>query len=160
MHNAVKVALERWASSIPRLTELKVADLGAQNINGSVKDVIPHAVGFDVKAGEGVDVVIEEGMIPEQWQHHFHIVVSISTLQFSSDPHKFVHELFMLLKPRGEVFVTICHSSCHAIHSGGDDVWRFSEDGLMKLFAADFIGYVTETGDEKHRDLIFIGHRR
>ena len=67
MHDQVRSELVNWYyENLELINKVKVADLGANNINGSVSETISHVVGFDIVINDNVDVVIVPGIIPDE----------------------------------------------------------------------------------------------
>lgn len=92
-----------------------IADLGALNINGSVKDIIPHAVGFDICDGEGVDVVLTPGEIPLEYLHKYDVLFCVNSLNACPDKQIFIEEFLGLLKQNGILFLIFRVGNC--VHS-------------------------------------------
>lgn len=161
MHAAVANALREWVASRPIPRHSRVADLGAFNINGSVKDVIPDAVGFDICPGPSVDEVIESGVIPKEHRQVYDAVVSVSTFQFS-EPIEFACEVLGLLKPWGWLFLTMCTPSCHEKHissDGGEDGFRWRKRQLVQFWKPEIKCVRLYTTKGSHEDLVYVGRR-
>ena len=161
MHDTVRNALSGWLESIGGAEDLAVADLGARNLNGSVKSVVPHARGFDLSAGPGVDVVIEAGRVPQEHRGRYDLVTSVSSFQFFPRPHEYKAEITQLLKPGGVLFLTMCAPSCVTEHTTTppyDDCLRLSVLELTELMRPEIeVQQATHTGADGHEDIIFIG---
>ena len=159
MHDGVKAQLADWYTRhADRL--FVVADVGAFNLNGSVSDVIPGAVGFDIMPGPGVDEVLLPGRIPWWHRGRFHGVASISAMQFCPYRQLFKAELVDLLEPGGLVFLSMCRPQCNDIHNssgafGWRDSVRLSASDLCQLLAPEFTVDRCET---VCNDIIYEGH--
>lgn len=158
MHYSVKQETKSWFKRNPILQSCTVADLGSLNINGSVKDIIPQAVGFDLIEGPGVDVVIEDGEIPKNWKGYFSAVVGVSSLQFCPNLENYKKEVVDLLAPDGLVLLTSCTLSCschHTTSSVTDDKHRLRPYEVQDLFHPEiFLRYSWSVSSE-HEDMIF-----
>ena len=98
MHSAVKIELIKWyLSNKEYLDATTVADIGAYNINGSVKEVINNSIGFDIFDGDGVDVVIHPGTIPDEHKFKYGAVTTVSSFQFCPDSELYKKQILDLL---------------------------------------------------------------
>src|SRR4051812_44128586 len=62
----------------------RILDVGAQDMNGSLRDVAPRGaeyVGLDYEAGKGVDIVLEPGKPWPVEDDHFDLVLATSVLE-------------------------------------------------------------------------------
>jgi len=171
LHNSVKLELASYVCALPRsVANYWVADLGAYNVNGSVRDLIPHAVGFDLIPGPCVNVIIHAGHIPVEHRGKYAIVASLSTFQFS-DKDAFKREAVDLLAPHGELFLTMCGPNCKKLHSvpvtGGGTVevrsFHMEVDQLAAFFEPELeriACYETPEADGHAGDLIYVGRKR
>lgn len=164
MHNSVKRAINRfYAENRDVLDQVRVADMGALNINGSTREVIPHCTGFDIVDGPGVDVRIEPGVIPAAHRGVYGAVVSISSFTFCPDPVLYKRQLVDLLAPGGLLLLTCCAAQCRARHStsrnahGFVDSFRMGLPQLAAFFETDFdLLEITEQHHE-HPDYVLMG---
>jgi hypothetical protein len=161
MHASVRTRLAAWCERHSELlAQGSVADLGAYDINGGVKDIIPLAVGIDIVAGPSVDVVIASGEVPESLRGAFAAIVSTSAFQFSGDPAGFKREVVLLGRPGALVFVTMCSESCKVRHTtspnalGLGDELRWSRDRLVRFLAPEIS---TLACIDDGNDLVFEG---
>jgi len=167
MHDSARRAIAKFYFDCRQyLDSTTVADMGALNINGSTKDVIPHAVGFDIVAGKGVDVVIEPGKIPEEHKKKYGAVVSSSSFMCCPDPAAYKKQLVDLLKPGGLLLLTMCSNKCSVQHStsvnqyGFKDEFRIELKELERFFSSEFeVLELTETNYE-HPDFVLLGRLR
>lgn len=162
MHNNVRYRLEEWYKSNKNdIDTLKIADVGAYNINGSTKDIISHTIGFDIYDGKGVDVVIEPGIIPEEHIGIYNFVTSISSFQFCPDPNIYKKQITDLLCDGGFLFLSMCSDKCEKGHSSSPNTYNFGDEIRMTLneiqdfFETDFtIVELTYSLDSGHSDII------
>jgi hypothetical protein len=163
MHASVRNALCLWLEVLGGAAGKTVADVGAYNLNGSVKEVLPHAIGFDLVPGPGVDVVVPLGSIPAEHRNRYDLVTSISSFQFCPYPREYKNELLELLKPNGLLFLTMCAASCTTKHTTVppyEDCLRMTIEELTALMGPEIVAqdvHLTQTG--YHSDVIFVGER-
>lgn len=106
MHSQAFKEIQGWVSENQEIVQgSNVADLGALNINGAVKDIIPHAVGFDICSGKGVDVVLEPGKIPVDHLHKYDIVFCVNALNACPNTEIYYNEVSDLLQDHGLFFL-------------------------------------------------------
>lgn len=164
MHHSVRQAIQRfYAEHRAWLDQVRVADMGALNINGSTRDVIPHCVGFDIVDGPGVDVRIEPGVIPDAHRGVYGAAVSVSSFTFCPDPALYKRQLVDLLAPGGLLLLTCCAAQCRARHSTSNNAYGFVDSFRMDLprlvafFETDFdLLEITEQRRE-HPDYVLVG---
>ncbi len=159
MHSSVKEEIMEWKERNPILRDCRLADLGSLNINGAVRDFIPWAYGIDLVRGPGVDIVIEEGVVPKIWRGIFGAVVGTSSLQYSSSLQNYKKEIIDLLRPGGLVFLTVCSPGCkvkHTTSSVTEDTHRLTSHEVQELFKPEIILSYHSAGDG--HDMIFEGH--
>jgi hypothetical protein len=161
MHRDAIVYIEEWYTKNQEYLDINdVADLGSYNINGTVKDIIPKVIGFDILKGEGVDVVIKPGIIPKQYRYKFGAVVTTSAFQCCPNPDIFKKQVLDLIKPEGLFILTMCPQSCEAGHSTSPNKYeykdsiRMSLDELQKFWGEDFTNIEIYENDEDHPTLV------
>jgi len=140
----------------------KVADVGSLNINGAVKDIIHHAVGFDIVDGKGVDVVIKPGVIPAEHKNIYQFVICTSSFMCCPDPVMYKGQIIDLLDKNGILFLTMCSNKCQYRHTtskneyGYRDEFRLELRGLESFFSHEF--NVLEIGETnyEHPDLFMV----
>lgn len=114
-----------------------ILEIGSRNVTGvTYRDQFPGAeeyVGFDLLAGDGVDVVGDAHRLSESLpSEHFDLVFSISVFEHLLFPWKAVLEINKVLKTGGYVFV-----ATHVVwpaHELPWDFWRFPSSGFHALF--------------------------
>lgn len=154
MHDAIREAWKEWhAKNGPFIQTAKIAELGSQDVNGTIKDYIPQSIGFDIIEAKGVDIVIKDGWITAEHRQAYDLVVSISSFQFCPDPHMYMNEILALLKPGGILFLTMCGVGC--IHM--DDHIRLSKEAIECLFSKFFdIEEIRVLEESIHKDVILV----
>ena len=91
----------------------------------------PDAVGVDMTAGPGVDVVADlelEG-VPGQFAH----IECMSVMEHCRRPWLMAQTLEWMLEPGGTLFITV--PFVWRVHNYPDDYWRFTVSGVKSLFS-------------------------
>ena len=113
-----------------------VVDIGAQNVNGSLKDVCLPAmqyVGVDFVPGNGVDIVLDENnpyQLPFE-DASLDVVVCSSVFEHSEFFWLLFLEILRVLKPSGLLYLNV--PSNGFIHRYPVDSWRFYPDAGLSL---------------------------
>lgn len=107
-----------------------------QDIRHLFPDVEKY-IGTDMEEGKGVDILLDLAedisVINEKLGHgRFGTIFCLSALEHCENPFVVAHNLTSLLKPNG----TICISAPFALgfHGYPSDYWRFTHEGIKKLF--------------------------
>jgi SAM-dependent methyltransferase len=109
-----------------------VVDIGAQDVNGSIRSVCPHRyVGVDCAPGAGVDVVLDDPYRLPQADESVDIVVSSSCFEHSEFFWIVFLEILRVLKPHGLLYLNA--PSNGDIHRFPVDCWRFYPDAAEAL---------------------------
>lgn len=116
--------------------ELTIAELGSYNVNGTLRDYILSTkwgyVGFDIKHGPAVDVVIEPYRIPEEWCGKFDIVLSSQVVEHVPEIWKYIWNIRELMKDKDSIcFITTPNTIEY--HPYPVDCWRLWPDGMRAL---------------------------
>jgi SAM-dependent methyltransferase len=124
--------LDRWES-------LRVADVGAADVNGCYRPLFDaelwEYVGFDVGDAANVDVDVvdaEAWQIPDALRGSFDVVISGQVLEHVRRPWRWIHDVVSLVRPGGLVWV--CAPNTFQFHEYPIDCWRVWPDGLRALF--------------------------
>lgn len=125
------LSLSKQASS-PRILEI-----GSRNVSGVTrKDLFSNFtehVGFDVIAGDGVDIVGDAHKLSENFSlDYFDSIYSISVFEHLLFPWKCVLEINKVLRTGGYVFVST--HPAWPTHELPWDFWRFPQNGFHALF--------------------------
>jgi SAM-dependent methyltransferase len=88
-----------------------ILEIGSRNVSGITRrNLFSHCsdyIGFDVLAGDGVDIVGDAHKLSESFPlEHFDFVYSISVFEHLLFPWKAVLEINKVMKPEGYVFVS------------------------------------------------------
>ena len=115
-------------------TGLKIIDIGAQDVNGSLREVAPAGcayVGVDFMQARGVDVVIDDPYALPFPDGEADMVVCSSVIEHSAHFWLLFNEMVRLLKPSGLLFINA--PSNGTFHRYPVDCWRFYPDSGRAL---------------------------
>ncbi|WP_295394654.1 class I SAM-dependent methyltransferase [uncultured Thiodictyon sp.] len=130
-------ALNEFISLTKGVPSPSILEIGSRDVTGITrKNLFPHCaeyIGFDIFAGNGVDVVGDAHKISDRFPlGHFDFVYSISVFEHLLFPWKVVLEINKVVKVGGYVFL-----STHPVwpaHELPWDFWRFPRNGFHALF--------------------------
>lgn len=114
-----------------------ILEIGSRNVSGvQRKEIFSHCnehIGFDIKKGDGVDVIGDVHSLAEHFpESHFDYVFSVSVFEHVLMPWKAVLEINKVMKKGGVLFL-----STHPVwpsHEQPWDFWRFPANGFHALF--------------------------
>jgi SAM-dependent methyltransferase len=112
-----------------KLSTGKVVDLGAQDVNGSLKEFCPPQLaytGVDYVAGKGVEVVLEDPYKLPFADGSIDIVVTSSVFEHAELFWLTFLEVLRILKPGGLCYINV--PSNGGFHRYPVDCWRFYPD--------------------------------
>lgn len=105
-----------------------------------IKALFPHTekyIGTDMEEGKGVDIVLDlaediSAINAKLGRDRFGTIFCLSVLEHCENPFLVAENLTSLLKPNG----TICISVPFALgfHGYPSDYWRFTHEGIKKIF--------------------------
>lgn len=113
---------------------MKVAEIGSQNVNGSIRDFFSDAVdytGVDFVEGTGVDVVLSDPYKLPFDDNSFDMILSSSCFEHSEFFWLSFLEIIRTLKPGGVFYLNV--PSNGFIHRYPVDCWRFYPDSGRAL---------------------------
>lgn len=131
-----KAFFDAYAPAFDPARPIRLLEIGAQNLNGSLRDVCPPGVdytGVDFAAGPGVDVVLEDAYSLPFADQAFDIVVSSSCFEHAQMFWLTFLEALRVLRPRGLFYLNATASG--AFHRHPVDCWRFYPDSGRALVA-------------------------
>jgi len=119
----------------------EVLEVGSLNVNGCVRDLVPHAIGTDMRAGPNVDVVVQaENLIEHFGENAFDAVMTLDAFEHIKDWRALVTNMWGVLKPNGWLVITMASPS-KGRHAYPDDYWRADWDMIGQIFPdADDMG--------------------
>ena len=114
---------------VARMGQLTVVDIGAQDVNGSLKAVCPanaKYVGVDFVQGKGVDVVLTDPYSLPFETESVDVVLSSSCFEHAEMFWLLFVEILRILKPGGVFYLNV--PSNGVFHRYPVDCWRFYPD--------------------------------
>jgi glycosyltransferase involved in cell wall biosynthesis/SAM-dependent methyltransferase len=132
-----------------------VHEVGAQDVNGSLRDVLPPHLGYvgiDFVAGKGVDIVLEDPYKLPFADQSLDVLVCSSCFEHSQFFWVVFLEMLRVLKPQGLLYLNV--PSNGSIHRYPVDCWRFYPDSGRALEA-----WGTRHGDAVQLMESFVGER-
>lgn len=144
MHvSALKTGQLFFETYAAHLGPATVVDIGAQDINGSLKEVCPpnlKYIGVDFVPGAGVDVVLQDPYSLPFADSSTDVIVSSSCFEHSEMFWLLFLEILRILKPDGVFYLNA--PSNGDWHRHPVDCWRFYPDSGNALVAwAKYSGY-------------------
>lgn len=143
MHSTAYKDAERFRDKyLSRAQPLKIADVGAYDVNGCLRPIfhVPGAwtyTGFDISAGPNVDVVFstEYGWsVP--YKEQYDVVVTTQVMEHVRKPWEWIKDVVAMCKPGGLVY--ICTPNSIGYHAYPIDCWRAWPDGMRGLMDGHF----------------------
>lgn len=111
-----------------------VIDIGAQDVNGSLKSVMPSHhkyIGVDFVDGKGVDVIITDPYTLPFEDNYADVIVSSSCFEHSEFFWLAYLEIMRVLKPTGVFYLSAPFNG--PFHRYPVDCWRFYPDAGVAL---------------------------
>ncbi|PVY24801.1 methyltransferase family protein [Paraburkholderia silvatlantica] len=111
---------------VARIGEVTVVDIGAQNVNGSLREVAPDNakyIGVDFVKGNGVDIVINDPYQLPFEDESVDAVISSSCFEHSEMFWLVFNEILRILRPSGLFYLNA--PSNGMFHRYPVDCWRF-----------------------------------
>jgi SAM-dependent methyltransferase len=118
-----------YSHSVPVESNALVVDIGAQDVNGSLRSFCPSRfryLGVDFQHGKSVDVVLEDPYSLPFPDNTVDIVVSSSCFEHSEMFWLSFIEILRILKPHGLFYLNV--PSDGGVHRFPVDCWRFYPD--------------------------------
>jgi len=120
---------DRYGESLPVSDRVTVIDIGAQDVNGSLREVMPahfKYVGVDMAAGKGVDIVLDDPYRLPLESESADVVICSSCFEHSEMFWLLFLEIMRVLKPTGLFYLNV--PSNGGFHRYPVDCWRFYPD--------------------------------
>lgn len=145
---------------------VRVVDIGAQDINGSLKTIVPAGfeyVGVDFVAGRGVDIVLDDPYQLPFESGSVDVVLCSSCFEHSEMFWLSFLEILRILKPHGLFYLNV--PSNGSFHRYPVDCWRFYPDAgnalvnwakRNKMDAALLESYLSEQNGDVWNDFVAI----
>ena len=126
-----------------------IVDIGAQNINGSIKDFIPpdvNYIGVDIEHGNGVDIVLDDPYVYPFESSTVDVITSTSCFEHDNMFWLSFKEMLRIVKPDGYIYLNAPSNGKY--HAYPQDNWRFYADaGKALLKWGERLGYNIELID-------------
>ena len=144
MHDtAIKYAKKFHEVYLSNKNNLKILDLGALDVNGSVKDIFKdnhQYIGMDLVGGKNVDVVMDDPYKIPLDDASIDVVLSTSCFEHSEMFWLVFNEILRVLKPNGLFYLNAPSNGPYHLHPV--DCYRFYPDSGNALIKwANYSGY-------------------
>jgi SAM-dependent methyltransferase len=134
--NNGKAFFETYVYKISPESNLKVVEIGSQDVNGTLRDLCPsnfEYIGLDFQHAKGVDIVMEDPYKIPLESSSIDIVLSSSCFEHSEFFWLIFLEILRVLKPNGLFYLNA--PSTGGYHRYPVDCWRFYPDSGKALVA-------------------------
>lgn len=111
----------------------RVLEVGSYDVNGSVRDLVPHAIGTDMRKGPNVDVECQAENLPRMFGEEFDAVLSLDALEHMQDWRGCISGMWGVLKPGGWLVISMANPS-KGRHAYPDDYWRADWKHVLQIF--------------------------
>jgi len=132
--NNCKHFFDIYTASFAGQPQVKVIEIGSQDVNGSLRQVCPQQfgyVGLDFQEARGVDIVLKDPYVLPLETESVDIVLSSSCFEHSEMFWLVFLEVMRVLKPGGLFYLNAPSSG--SFHRYPVDCWRFYPDSGMAL---------------------------
>ena len=133
-YTAMEMGREFFKTYVARDRNLRIVDIGAQDVNGSLRSVATPGnqyIGVDFVEANGVDVVMDDPYVLPFETESVDVVVSSSCFEHSEFFWVLFMEIQRILKPSGLFYLNV--PSNGYVHRYPVDCWRFYPDSAMAL---------------------------
>lgn len=123
-----------YSKSFPQTRDTRVVEIGSQDVNGSLRSVVPSGfdyVGVDFQEGKGVDIVLDDPYSLPFQSNSVDIVLSSSCFEHSEMFWLVFLQVMRMLKPDGIFYLNAPSSG--DFHRYPVDCWRFYPDSGRAL---------------------------
>jgi SAM-dependent methyltransferase len=128
-----------------------VLEIGAYNINGTIRDVVmpltpASYVGVDLVAGPGVDEICDACHLVDVYgSKAFEVIIACSLLSYIKDWRSAISNMKQVCKSKGILFiVTVSRWQYRTFGDDTRDYWRFSARDLRHIFSDCLINVLEE----------------
>ena len=125
------------------VTGKDVIEVGAYDVNGSLRPYVEALkpkkyVGVDIAEGPGVDRVADVTTLLDNFAYgSFDMAIATEVLEHVKDWKKAVSNLKHIIKPGGQLIITVPSRGC-GFHGCPEDHWRYEAADIRAIFS-DFI---------------------
>lgn len=151
MHQSVRQFFLKY-SNPEEFRGKRVLDVGSYDVNGSLREFIhpwypAEYVGTDMRAGPGVDYVIDATRLETVFgQQRFDAVICTEMLEHAEDWKSVVKALKAVMAPGAVLYLTT-RSEGFPLHDHPSDHWRFSLYDIHAMFCDLDIDYLRDDPD-------------
>jgi SAM-dependent methyltransferase len=134
MHDSALTYGRLFFETYSPTTGAKVVDIGAVDVNGSLRSVAPQGIdyiGLDFAPGKGVDILIEDPYSLPLPDESADVIVSSSCFEHSEFFWLLFLDAIRILKPSGLLYINV--PSNGVFHRYPVDCWRFYPDSGRAL---------------------------
>ena len=131
---------------------LSIADVGSFDVNGTYRPLFIRDnwryVGFDIRAGGNVDVVLyghDDWQLQAEHREAFDVVISGQCMEHVAAPWRWIKNVASLMRPGALLWLAVPNTE--VFHEHPIDAWRVWPDGMRAIFAE---GGLTEILCEVH----------
>jgi ubiquinone/menaquinone biosynthesis C-methylase UbiE len=114
--------------------EYKILDVGAMDVNGSLRRLAPPRstyVGIDMEAGPGVDIVLKDPHVFPFETQSFDALISTSAFEHDSMFWLTFLEMVRVTRKGGAIYINVPSNATY--HRYARDCWRFYPDAALAL---------------------------
>jgi SAM-dependent methyltransferase len=130
MNNMVRDFVMRHLDKL----EGSVLEAGSLNVNGCVRDLVPHAVGTDMQEGPNVDVVCSTADLVKRFgEEKFDAVMSFDAFEHMQDWRECLQAMWAVLKKDGWLVMSMA-SPGKGFHGYPSDYWRADWELIGRIF--------------------------
>jgi SAM-dependent methyltransferase len=125
---------DAYSASFAQSQNVKVVEIGAQNVNGTLRDTCPanfEYIGVDFEQAKGVDIVLEDPYKLPFESESVDVILSSSCFEHSEMFWLVFLEILRVLKPNGLFYLNA--PSTGSFHRYPVDCWRFYPDSGVAL---------------------------
>jgi SAM-dependent methyltransferase len=133
-YTAMEIGRAFFRTYVPHGRNLRIVDIGAQDVNGSLRSVVTPGnqyIGVDFVDGKGVDVILDDPYVLPFGTESVDVVVSSSCFEHSQFFWLLYMEILRVLKPSGLFYLNA--PSNGYVHRYPVDCWRFYPDSGIAL---------------------------
>ena len=134
MHDTALKAASLFFEIYCNLKSKEILDIGSQNINGSIRDVLqPHHkyIGVDFTDGNGVDIVLDDPYTLPFPSNSIDIITCSSCFEHCEFFWLLFIEMLRVLKEDGLIYLNAPSNGSY--HKFPIDAWRFYPDAGLSL---------------------------
>jgi SAM-dependent methyltransferase len=134
MHKTAMDNARRFFETYTMSRTIRIADIGAQDVNGSLRLVAPESaeyIGVDFVEGNGVDLILDDPYTLPFEDNSLDVVVSSSCFEHSEFFRLLFLEIMRVIKPEGLFYLNV--PSNGVFHRYPVDCWRFYPDSGVAL---------------------------